>query len=186
MEFVSPYIVFSAPSGAGKTTIVRALERKYPQMVISISATTRPPRPTEQEGRDYYFLSREEFLQAVGQGKFLEYEQVHGQYYGTLIEKVEALRRKGKVVLFDIDVNGAQAVKKHYPEALLIFIIPPSREELVKRLKLRNSESEADIRKRLQRLRFEYDQAHYFDFVVVNDDLSKALTEVERIIFRKS
>jgi len=184
-EFKSPYIAFSAPSGAGKTTIVKKLVEKYPQeLVISVSATTRPKRPQEKAGEDYYFLSKEEFETAIAQGRFLEYEEVHGNYYGTLIETVEAHRKRGKTVLFDIDVKGALSVKKHYPQAILIFIKPPSKEELIRRLKDRRSEDEASIQRRMQRLDFEYEQAVYFDHIVINDQLEKTIAEVERLILK--
>jgi guanylate kinase len=184
MEFKSPYIAFSAPSGAGKTTIVKHLAGRYPQTVISVSATTRPKRPFETDGVDYIFLSEEAFKQAIAQGKFLEYEQVHGNYYGTLLETVEGFRRQGKVVLFDIDVNGALAIKDRFPEAILIFIKPPSTEELVRRLKARKSETEASIKKRLERLEFEYAQAGQFDYTIVNDDLQTAIAGVEALILK--
>ncbi len=184
MEFASSYIAFSAPSGAGKTTIVRILEQKYPQLVISISAATRPRRANETDGHDYYFISLDEFKKEIDKDSFLEYEEVHGQYYGTLIEKIESFTKQGKVVLFDIDVNGAQAVKEHYPEALLFFIKPPGREELIRRLQIRKSETEASIKKRLQRLQFEYEQAENFDYIIINDDLETAVKEIEKIILR--
>ncbi len=182
MKFKSPYIVFSAPSGGGKTTIVKMLHKKYPQTIISVSATTRPKRPGEQDGVDYYFLTREEFEQKIKEGKFLEYEEVHGNYYGTLKEVVEKHVQDNRVVLFDIDVNGALSIKKHYPNAILIFIKPPSEEVLVERLKKRRTETEESIRRRLQRLPYEYEQAKKFDYVVVNDDLEQTLKEVERIV----
>lgn len=186
ITFKSPYIAFSAPSGAGKTTIVKRLAQKYPQqLVISISATTRPRRPQEKDGVDYYFLTREEFEQAIAAGKFLEYEEVHGNFYGTLIETVERQRKLGKTVLFDIDVKGAMSVKRYYPQALLIFIKPPSDEELIRRLKNRRSEDEDAIRRRLQRLTFEYEQAGHFDHIVINDQLEETIARVEQLIIEK-
>ena len=182
MKFISDYIVFSAPSGGGKTTIARTLEQKYDRLVISVSATTRPRRPNERDGVDYYFLSLPEFEEAIRQGRFLEYEQVHGYYYGTLKEKVEEAVRAGKTVLFDIDVNGALSIKKHYPQALLIFIKPPSKEVLVERLKKRRSENEETIRKRLQRMEYEYAMAERFDHIVINDDLQRTINEIEHLI----
>ncbi len=184
MDFKSPYIAFSAPSGAGKTTIVKQLAQRYAQTVISVSATTRPKRPFETDGVDYIFLSEEAFKEDIARGKFLEYEKVHGNYYGTLLETIEKFRKQGKVVLFDIDVNGALAVKRHYPEAILIFIKPPSTEELIRRLKGRKSETEASIQKRLERLEFEYARAGEFDYSIVNDDLAAAIAEVERLILK--
>ena len=182
MEFKAPLIAFSAPSGAGKTTIVRKLVQKYPQMVISISATTRAKRPNEKEGKDYFFLNHKEFEQAVQRDAFLEYEEVFGNYYGTLKSTVENFRSQGKIVLFDIDVNGALAVKQYNPDALLIFIKPPSKEELIRRLKGRKSESEEAINKRLKRLDFEYSKADSFDHVIINDDLESAFREIESLI----
>ncbi|HHJ52496.1 MAG TPA: guanylate kinase [Caldithrix abyssi] len=185
VEFVSPYVAFSAPSGAGKTTIVKKLVEKYPeQLVISVSATTRPMRPGERDGVDYYFMTEEEFKQAIKQGRFLEWELVHGNYYGTLLEKIQGHTEQGKTVLFDIDVKGAQSVKRNFPEAILIFIKPPSKEELIRRLKMRRSEDEATIRKRLERLEFEYEQARFFDHIVINDRLEDAVRQVERIIIK--
>ena len=182
MKFNAPFIVFSAPSGAGKTTIVKNLAQKYPQLVISVSATTRKIRPNETEGKDYFFLDEEAFKKAIKKNAFLEYENVHGQYYGTLIENVDNFHNQGKIVLFDIDVNGALAVKKYYAESLLIFIKPPSTGELVKRLNSRKSETKASIQKRLKRLEFEYAQAEFFDHIIINDDFNKAIRKIESII----
>ncbi len=185
MKFKSPYIVFSAPSGGGKTTIVKMLKQKYPQTVISVSATTRAKRPGEVDGSDYFFLTREEFERKIKEGKFLEYEQVHGNYYGTLKEVVDQHVRNNKVVLFDIDVNGALSVKRHYPQAILIFIKPPSEAVLVERLKKRHTESEESIKKRLQRLPYEYEQAKKFDYIIINDDLQQTLKKVEACILQE-
>ncbi|APF19529.1 Guanylate kinase [Caldithrix abyssi DSM 13497] len=182
MKFKSPYIVFSAPSGGGKTTIVKTLNARHPETVISVSATTRPIRPNEKDGVDYYFLDKETFEKYIEQGKFLEYEQVHGNYYGTLKEVVERHTAEGKTVLFDIDVNGALSIKKHYPQAILIFLKPPSEQVLIERLKKRKTETEETIRKRLARLPYEYQQAEKFDYIVINDDLEKTIKEIETII----
>ena len=148
----SKYIVFSAPSGAGKTTIVKVLLEQIPDLALSISATTRNMRPGEMNAKDYFFLSKDEFEQAIREGKFLEHEVVHDNYYGTLKAKVDGLVKQGKSVVFDIDVKGARAIKDAYPEAVLIFIKPPSREVLEQRLKDRQSEDEKSIKKRLERL----------------------------------
>ncbi|MCD6376998.1 MAG: guanylate kinase [Caldisericaceae bacterium] len=184
MRFKSPYIVFSAPSGGGKTTIVKKLHEKYPETVISVSATTRPKRVNEQDGVDYYFLDKETFEQYIKQGKFLEYELVHGNYYGTLKEVVDRHIDEGKVVLFDIDVNGALSIKKHYPTAILIFLKPPSKQALIERLKKRKTETEASIQKRLNRLPYEYKQASKFDYIVVNDDLDESIRSIEKYILK--
>jgi guanylate kinase len=184
MKFVSDYIVFSAPSGGGKTTLVNRLAKKYKELVISISATTRPQRPGEVNGKEYYFLSKEKFESAIDKGQFLEYEEVHGDYYGTLKENVDSLTKQGKTVLFDIDVNGAQSIKNKYPDALLIFIKPPSNEELIKRLTARKSETKEKIEKRLQRLKYEYEKAKIFDYIVINDKLDETIKEIEKIILK--
>ena len=120
-QFKSPLIAFSAPSGAGKTTIVKALAQKYPEIVISISATTRPIRPNEKHGRDYYFMDRKSFEKSVSEGAFLEYEQVHDNYYGTLLNSVQNSLNQGRIVLFDIDVNGALSIKKILPACPVNF-----------------------------------------------------------------
>ena len=185
MKFNSPYIAFSAPSGAGKTTIVNLLYKKYQKLIISVSATTREKRSREIEGKSYYFISAESFKKAVNEGKFLEYEEVHGEYYGTLKEKVESSVHSGYTVLFDIDVKGARSIKENYPEALLIFIKPPHKQELVNRLRKRKTENKTSINKRLERLEYEYDQARYFDHIVINDHLEDTLAEVESIICKK-
>ncbi len=175
-------IAFSAPSGAGKTTICKKLVQRHPDFKISVSATTRPPRPNEQDGVDYFFMSEEEFRKHIENKNFLEYENVHGHYYGTLRSKVEELLSQGYTVLFDIDVNGALNIKKQFPEAILIFIKPPSIEELRRRLRKRHTDDEAEIEKRLQRLQFEYERAKLFDYIVVNDNLERTIRQIEEII----
>lgn len=182
MKFNSSYYVFSAPSGGGKTTIVNKLAQKYPQLAISISATTRKKRSYEINGREYVFLNNEAFRQNIAEGKFLEYEEVHGDYYGTLKDTVEKLIRRGKKVLFDIDVNGAFSIKKNYPGAVLFFIKPPNRDELIKRLKERKSETQESIEKRLERLDYEYAQADKFDYIIINDNLDHAIKQIEDFI----
>ncbi len=184
VEFKAPYIIFSAPSGAGKTTIVKKLLEKYPNLAVSISATTRPMRPGEKNGTDYIFMDKAAFEQGIGNGAFLEYEQVHGNYYGTLAKSVSDLRKKGYTVVFDIDVKGALAIKKVFDDSLLIFIKPPSTEVLIERLKGRKSESEATLKKRLERIEFEYSFMDRFDHVVVNDHIDDTLAVVENIILK--
>lgn len=181
-KFRSQFIVLSAPSGAGKTTIAKMLIRRHEDMAISISATTRPKRPKEQEGKDYYFLTEDIFIDNIKNNNFLEYEEVHGDHYGTLKSKVEELLGLGKAVAFDIDVKGALSIKKLYPQAILIFIKPPTLEELIKRLKQRKSERDEEIEKRLQRIDFEYNQALKFDHIVINDNLTHTIQQIEKII----
>ncbi len=178
----SKHLVFSAPSGGGKTTIIKKLMPMFPQLALSISATTRPKRPGEVDGVDYFFMTVDQFNEAMRRNRFLEHEQVHGNFYGTLREKVDEMTASGKSVVFDIDVMGAQSIKKAYPDSVLFFIKPPSEEVLVKRLRDRMSEDDRTIRKRLERIRFEYDQAYHFDHVILNDDLDKAVEDVKNLI----
>lgn len=178
-------VVISAPSGGGKTTITHELRDRNPDFVISVSATTRKPRPGEQDGVDYFFISEAEFMNKVKNNEFLEFEQVHGNYYGTPKEKVLELMRSGYTVLFDVDVNGALKIKEKFPEALLFFIHPPSKEELVKRLKNRKTDSPDEIEKRLKRLPEEFAKAPQFDFQIVNEDLNRTVAEIEKIIREK-
>jgi len=182
-KFQSRFIVLSAPSGGGKTTIAKMLVKRYDEMSISISATTREKRPQEKEGKDYFFLSKDEFSENVQNDNFLEYEEVHGDYYGTLKNRVEELVNRGKTVIFDIDVKGAISIKKKYPEAILLFIKPPSLEELIVRLNKRKSENEEAINKRLARFEFEYEQADYFDHIIINDNLHQTIEQIEDLIW---
>lgn len=175
-------VVLSAPSGGGKTTICRMLSEKNPDFRLSISATTRPPRANEKDGVHYYFLSEEEFLDKVKRGEFLEYEKVHGNYYGTLKSKLKEILEAGHTVLFDIDVYGALNIKKHYPKSILIFIRPPSLAELKRRLRKRHTDDESEIEKRLQRLPEEYARAVYFDYDIINNDLNETVERIQKII----
>ena len=181
-KFSNQLIVLSAPSGAGKTTIAKMLTKRHPEMAISVSATTRPKRPREKDKRDYFFISQSDFEENIRKKNFIEYEEVHGDYYGTLKNQVEELLAQNKIVVFDIDVKGALSIKKMYPEALLIFIKAPSEKELRRRLKNRKSESEEAIQKRLSRIEFEIAQAAKFDHIVINDNLNHALAQIEKII----
>ena len=178
----SEYYAFSAPSGTGKTTIIKRLLEKYENLAVSVSATTRARRKGEVDGVDYYFLDKEQFEQYIRDDKFLEYETVHSDYYGTLKHTVQQLLDAGKTVLFDIDVNGALSIKKIHPQTVLIFIKPPSIEILIDRLRKRKSETEETLKKRLQRIDYEYGKAELFDYIVINDELEKTIGEVEAII----
>lgn len=175
-------VVISAPSGAGKTTICKKLLERNNSFKISISATTRTPRQNEVDGRDYFFLSPEEFQRKIEEGAFLEYEPVHGYYYGTLQSVVEDLLNRGYTVLFDIDVNGALKLKKKFSNSILIFIKPPSIQELRRRLRERKTDDETEIEKRLRRLNKEYEKSKYFDYVIINDDLNMTVSQIEDII----
>jgi guanylate kinase len=176
-------IVISAPSGSGKTTIARAIMQKYPGMLFSVSATTRPPRTGEINGKDYFFLSKEEFQGKVQQGDLVEWEEIYGNYYGTLKSEVDRALQRGTIMLFDVDVKGALSIKSVYPnDSVLIFIKPPSFEALKERLLNRKTEDEATIRRRLDRVPMELEEGSQFDWQVVNDDLQTAITRVDEII----
>jgi len=177
-------VVLSAPSGGGKSTICRLLLERNPDFRVSISATTRAPRKTEKEGVHYYFLSEKDFFDKVEKGEFIEYAEVHGNYYGTLKSAVKELQEKGYTVLFDIDVIGALNIKKQYPEAMLVFIRPPSLEELKRRLRNRQTDDEAEIQHRLERLPMEYAKAEHFDYDIVNDDLMATVEQIEQLIHK--
>lgn len=175
-------IVISAPSGAGKTTVCKMLMARNNKIQISVSATTRPARATEEDGVDYIFLSQNEFKFKVNGNEFLEHEIVHGYHYGTLKSEVEKLLSQGFDVIFDIDVNGALTIKRKYPDAILIFLKPPSLDELKDRLKRRKSDNPDEIEKRLTRLPQEYQKSERFDYIVINDDLSRTVEIVEQIL----
>ena len=177
-------VIFSAPSGSGKTTIVRELLKRFPQFEFSISATSRQPRGVEQNGVDYYFLSGDEFRERVERGEFVEWEEVYaGTCYGTLRSEMERIWQKGNVIVFDVDVMGGINLKRLFADdACSIFIMPPSIEELERRLRGRGTDSEEVIRKRISKADFELSKAPEFDHVVVNDTLAEAVKEATHII----
>ena len=181
---MSKLLLFAAPSGAGKTTIVHHLLEKYDELAFSISATTRLRRPHEVEGKDYYFISPEQFRELIAQDAFVEWEEVYqGLFYGTLKREIERLWAEGKQILFDIDVKGALNIKRQYPEqALAIFVQPPSVDALRERLVGRSTENEATLRKRLGRAEAEMAYKSKFDRVLVNDILEEALQQAEQIV----
>lgn len=177
-------ILFSAPSGCGKTTIIKELMRYFDCFGFSVSATSRQPREGESDGKDYYFLSREEFMRRVAEGRFLEWEEVYqGTCYGTLKSEVERLWDEGRVAVFDVDVNGGKNIKRYFgADALSIFVMPPSMAVLEQRLRSRGTDSEEAITKRLARSAEELKQAPEFDVTIVNDDLTKAVDETRQVI----
>lgn len=174
-------IVVSAPSGAGKTTIVHFLIKQFPELEFSVSACSRPKRSNEKNGIDYYFLSIEDFKQKIEQKDFIEWEEVYpDQYYGTLKSELERIWSKGHPVIFDVDVLGGINIKHLYGKSCLaIFIMPPSMEELKKRLENRSTETEESLHKRLARAKKEMSYAKSFDVVIINDHLDKAQAEAE-------
>lgn len=174
--------VFSAPSGSGKTTIVRDILKQYPEFVFSVSATTRKRRNVEKEGIDYFFISEEEFKKKIDDCEFVEWEKFYDYYYGTLKKIVDDNIAKGLVTVFEVDVKGAISIKKVYPFATLIFIAPPSIEELKERLIKRNTESDEDLKKRIERAEMELGFKDQFDYVVNNINLDQAKKEAREII----
>ncbi|MCB9284981.1 MAG: guanylate kinase [Lewinellaceae bacterium] len=183
-EFEGKLIIFTAPSGAGKTTIVHHLLDSFPQLAFSISATSRSRRPTESEGHDYYFIPPTRFKDLIDQGAFLEWEEVYeNQFYGTLKSEVERLWAEGKHIVFDIDVKGAMNLKSQFPgRTLSVFVKPPSRNTLAKRLRNRRTESPEQVQARIQKAEEELRFENQFDVVLVNDVLSRALQEAEAIV----
>jgi guanylate kinase len=177
-------IIFSAPSGSGKSTLINYLLTRVPNLSFSISCTSRAPRGQEQHGREYYFLSPEEFRERIARDEFLEYEEVYtDKFYGTLKSEVERLSSAGKIVIFDVDVKGGVNIKKYYGDrALSVFIQPPSIEALRARLVGRATDAPEVIETRLQRAELELSLAPQFDRIVVNDDLEAAKAEVLRVV----
>ncbi|MBQ7489285.1 MAG: guanylate kinase [Bacteroidales bacterium] len=177
-------IVFSAPSGAGKTSIVRYLLEQYPQLSFSISATTRAKREMELDGRDYYFITVPEFQKRIDNGDFLEWQEVYkGQYYGSLKSEVDRLCSEGKAVVFDVDVLGGLNIKKYYKEeALSIFVQPPTLETLKERLIGRGTETPESLQKRIDKAEYEMSFAPQFDVILINDQLEVAQQEANRLI----
>ncbi len=177
-------MIVSGPSGVGKGTIVKTIISKREDVVESVSCTTRPPREGEIDGKHYFFLSREEFEKRIQENGFLEYDEHFGNIYGTPRSFVEETL-KTKSIILEIEVEGAIQVKKAYPECVLVMILPPSIEELKRRLIGRASESKQEIENRLSRIEYEYSKKDLYDYIIVNDDLETAIREVENIIDKK-
>ena len=176
-------VVISGPSGAGKSSFVKALLRgNGGDLVYSVSATTRPKREHEVEGKDYFFLSRDEFQRRVAAGEFVEHAQVHGEMYGTLRSQIERVLESGRNVLLDVDVQGGQSVRRVYPDAVLIFVLPPSLEDLEERLRARGTDREDKIQVRLENAQREIALMREYDYAVVNDDLETATRQVLAIV----
>lgn len=167
-------LVICAPSGTGKTTLIKRLVAEFPRFSFSVSCTTRDPRPNEAQGKDYDFLTKEDFIMRRDAGYFAEWATVHDNYYGTPLVATRELLAKGRDVLFDIDVQGASQLRRTIPGARLIFILPPSREELEHRLRGRQTETAESLEKRLSVAHTELIQAHWFNSWIVNNDLEDA------------
>ena len=177
-------LIFSAPSGAGKSTVVHHLMETFPKLDFSITATTRPKRGTEENGREYYFISRDEFLKLIEQEAFVEWEEVYkGSYYGTLKLELERMWNRNKVAVFDVDVKGGINLKKIFGDhALSVFVAPPSLEVLRERLTKRGTDSPQAIEERLAKASLEMQDAPYFDVVLVNDHLEDTLDKATEIV----
>jgi len=175
-------VVISAPSGAGKSTVAIEVSRQFPNILLSVSFTTRKPREGEENGKHYFFISESEFKAKIKTGDFLEWAEVHGQYYGTPRKPLEENMARGLDVIMTIDVQGALSVKRFFPQGVYIFLVPPSWEELEKRLKQRASDDGAALNLRLANARKELSYLSHYDYLVVNDDLEKAVQDVGAIL----
>ena len=175
-------LAVSAPSGAGKTTIVRKILKDIPELVFSVSATTRKRREEEKEGVHYYFISEDEFKKKIENNEFIEWEKFYDYYYGTYKSVVDNAINSGKSILLEVDVKGALSLKSIYPESVLIYIVPPSFDELVNRLKNRNTEDETDFQKRIERAEMELEQKDKFDYFIENIQLETAMLKTEKLI----
>lgn len=184
IKYEGKLIVFSAPSGTGKSTIAQAVLHEFSNLKFSISATTRKIRQGEQEGREYYFLTEDAFKEKIFSNSFIEYENFFGNYYGTLKDKTNEFLSTGQNILMDLDVKGALNVKKIYKSgALLIFIKPPTLEALKSRLIKRGSDSDSQIQQRLKRAEYEMSFADQYDEIVVNDDIDIAISTIKSLIY---
>ena len=175
-------LIVSGPSGVGKSTVVRAILKRRPELRYSISYTTRPRRGNEQDGVDYHFISESAFRTKIEKDEFAEWAEVHGHLYGTSAPYIEEILANGQDVLLDIDVKGAKSMSARYPDALLVFMVPPSMEELERRIRKRGADSPVVIDRRLKNAKEEMDQAYAYDHVLVNDDLDRTVSELERIV----
>ncbi len=178
-------LVISAPSGGGKTTIVKEVLRQYPSFEFSVSATTRAIRPGERDGKDYFFLTRAEFEKKLAAGELIEHEEIYSNYYGTLKSQVDDALSNGKDIVFDVDVKGGLSIKSKFAEAILIFIKPPSLDILKKRLEGRGSETLEQVQRRMARAQMELEKGEGYDYIIINDELKRAVNEVFDIINKK-
>jgi guanylate kinase len=176
-------LIVSSPSGAGKTTLCNRLRAEFPQLRFSVSHTTRKPRPTEVDGREYHFTDKESFTRMIDENAFAEWAHVHGNLYGTSLSEIEVARKTANGVLFDVDYQGARQIKARTPEAVGVFILPPSLAELERRLRGRGTEDESTTLRRLQAAKGEIEHYGFFDYVIVNDDIQRAYDNLRAVVF---
>jgi guanylate kinase len=174
--------VLSAPSGTGKSTVAGLVRKRLPDLAYSVSLTTRAPRTGEAEGVDYHYVTRREFEERIAAGRMAEYAEIFGNLYGTSADLLEGSLDQGRDLLLDIDVKGAAQLRGHFPQGVYVFLLPPSRQELERRLRERGSESEEQVRQRLDRAVEEFAQAHHYTHLVVNDQLDQTVREVAAVI----
>jgi guanylate kinase len=176
-------LILSAPSGAGKTTLAHRLLKELPGAIFSISITTRRPRGKEQDGVDYHFVDVATFQEKIDRGEFVEWAEVHGHFYGSPQSVVEEARARRGVAIFDIDVQGGQAIKRKHPDAVLVFVLPPSMEELERRLRDRKTDADETIRRRMLAARSEIERGiASYDYIIVNDDIERAYQELRSVV----
>jgi guanylate kinase len=176
-------LVLSAPSGTGKTTLARRLLAELPDAIFSISVTTRQPRGREKDGVDYHFVDVSSFQERIERGEFVEWAEVHGHFYGSSQAVVDEARSRRGVAIFDIDVHGGQAIKRKHPDAVLVFVLPPSLEELERRLRERGTDAEETIRRRMLAARSEIERGvASYDYILVNDDFDRAYRELHSVV----
>jgi guanylate kinase len=174
--------VVSGASGSGKTTLVRALQANDPALRFSVSYTTRPPRPGEVHGQDYFFVSTEEFLKLINDGSLVEHVKQFGYYYGTSRVWIDEALEGHQDILFDVEIHGAKALKKHFFQGNFVFIVPPTSKVLEERLRDRGNLPEAELQQRLDRVRREVQEASWYDYLIINDDLSLAIRQLQAIV----
>jgi guanylate kinase len=180
-------LIISSPSGAGKTTLTRRLLQEFPEFRFSVSHTTRKPRANEVDGRDYHFIDEHAFREIIDHNGFAEWAEVHGNLYGTSMKEIERARLEGKRgVLFDIDYQGARQIKEKFPHAIGVFILPPSMDELRRRLDQRGSDDVESRQRRFERAREEIEHYPFFDYMIVNDELQRALAQLRGIVLAES
>jgi len=174
--------IISAPSGAGKTSLCKKVVKFFPNLYHSVSYTTRLPRPGEKDGEDYRFVSKDKFQEMIDDGRFVEWAEIHGNRYGTTIDSLKEYQHKGIDIILDIDGQGGRQLKNEYPDGIYIFILPPSRKDLEERLRLRSTDSDEDIEKRLKNAKEELQYIYDYDYIVVNSDLEEAVSTLKSII----